>query len=62
MTSSKIIMWIALVVLLTIIGPFITVWALNALFPLLAIPYTLETWAAMVILQVVLRSKIETKA
>ena len=30
--------------------PFLTIWSLNILFPVLAIPYTLETWAAIIIL------------
>ena len=30
--------------------PFLTIWALNTLFPVLAIPYTLETWAAAILL------------
>ena len=31
---------------LIIFGPFLTLWALNTLFPVLNIPYTFETWAA----------------
>lgn len=34
------------VVFLIIAGPFITIWSLNTLFPVLAIPYTIETWIA----------------
>jgi hypothetical protein len=33
-----------------IFGPILVIWSLNILFPVLAIPYTLETWAAIVIL------------
>ena len=47
---------IAVVVILVIIfGPFFTVWSLNTLFPVLAIPYTLETWAATTILFATIR-------
>jgi hypothetical protein len=35
---------------LIIIGPFLTIWALDTLFPMLNIPYTLETWFAAAIL------------
>jgi hypothetical protein len=35
-----------LIVVLIVIGPLITIWALNTLFPVLAIGYTLNTWAA----------------
>jgi hypothetical protein len=33
-----------------IFGPILVIWSLNILFPVLTIPYTLETWAAIVIL------------
>ena len=41
---------LALVVLAIIVGPFLTIWSLNTLFPVLAIPFTLETWAAVILL------------
>jgi hypothetical protein len=39
-----------LVVLLVLVGPFISIWCLNTLFPSLAIPYTWDTWLATVLL------------
>jgi hypothetical protein len=39
--------WLALLVIAIVAGPLLSIWALNTLFPVLAIPYTLETWAAM---------------
>ena len=39
--------WLALLVAVIVVGPLLSIWALNTLFPVLAIPYTLETWAAM---------------
>jgi hypothetical protein len=33
-----------------LLGPFITIWALNTLFPALAIPFTLETYLAAMVL------------
>jgi hypothetical protein len=41
---------IVIIVALAVIGPFLTIWALNTVFPVLAIPYTMETWAAMILL------------
>ena len=32
------------------IGPLVTIWSLNTLFPALAISYSIETWMAVVIL------------
>jgi hypothetical protein len=39
--------WFLLIVAVIVAGPLLSIWALNTLFPVLAIPYTLETWAAM---------------
>jgi hypothetical protein len=33
-----------------IFGPLLTIWALDTLFPVLNIPYTLDTWFATAIL------------
>jgi len=47
MTSLfKLILGITLIVLAIALGPLLGIWSLNTLFPVLAIPYTLETWAA----------------
>jgi hypothetical protein len=42
--------WLALLVIAIVAGPLLSIWALNTLFPALAIPYTLETWAAMALI------------
>lgn len=34
-----------------LIAPLLTIWALNTVFPILAIPYALETWAAVILLR-----------
>jgi hypothetical protein len=44
------ILAIVLIVALILVGPIITIWELNTLFPALAIPYTFYTWLAVVIL------------
>ena len=51
MTSLiKLILGITLVVAVIVFGPLLGIWSLNVLFPVLAIPYTLETWAAFFLL------------
>jgi hypothetical protein len=52
MTSAliKLILGITLVVIAIAIGPLLGIWSLNTLFPILAIPYTWETWAAFALL------------
>jgi hypothetical protein len=47
MMMRKEYIWLVLIVIVLIVGPLASIWALNTLFPVLAIPYTLETWAAM---------------
>ena len=44
-----------LLILLIILGPIVTIWSLNTLFPILAIPYTLETWLATVVVAGIIR-------
>mgnify|MGYP003705660461 CR=1 FL=1 len=44
---------------LILVGPILTIWSLNTLFPVLAIPYTLETWAAVVLLGGVFKSTVK---
>ena len=46
----KLIATIAAIILLIIFFPFALVWALNTLFPVLNIPYSLETWFASIVL------------
>lgn len=46
---------ILLLILLIILGPIVTIWSLNTLFPVLAIPYTLETWLATVVVAGIIR-------
>jgi hypothetical protein len=54
-------LWLVLVVIVLIVGPLASIWALNTLFPVLVIPYTLETWAAMLLVGGMFRSSFGTK-
>ena len=56
--SKTVSILVAIVVILSllIIAPFLTIWSLNTIFPVLEIPYTLETWAATILLTAVLQS------
>ena len=40
-------------------GPFILIWSLNTLFPVLAIPYDIWTWLAVVVLGTFLKTRLE---
>ena len=52
---------IALLVVLVAIGPIVVIWALNTLFPILAIQFTFYTWLAVVILGAFLRANVSIK-
>ena len=57
----KLVAWIVLIVVLVALGPILTIWAMNTLFPQLAIPFTLETWFAVVVLAATLRSSVKVE-
>ena len=57
----KLILLIAFIVFLVVIGPLLTIWALNTLFPVLAIPFAIETWAAIILLGGFLRANVSLK-
>jgi hypothetical protein len=46
----KILLAIVVIVALLLLGPIAVLWSLNTLFPVLALPYTLETWCAIIVL------------
>lgn len=52
---------IVLAVAIVIGAPLALLWALNTLFPVLAIPYTLETWLAAFIIPAAFKSEVTFK-
>ena len=56
-----IIVIVALIIALVIFGPFATIWAANTLFPALVIPYTFQTWIAVVVLGMFLKGNVTVK-
>ena len=57
----KILFAIVLIVVLLAIGPWLVIWSLNTLFPVLAIEFTFWTWAAVIILGTFLRANVSVK-
>ncbi len=47
MTIRNEYLWLVLIVAIIIVGPLLSIWALNTLFPVLAIPYAFDTWLAV---------------
>ena len=52
---NKLNLLLVLMIVLIILGPIATIWSLNTLFPVLAIPYTFETWVAAVVIAGIIR-------
>jgi hypothetical protein len=61
MKMIKIAGLVLVIAVLVLIGPFVTIWALNTLFGL-GIAYTFWTWVAIVWLGLVLQTKIGKKS
>jgi hypothetical protein len=58
---ATIVLMIILLIVLIAIGPIVVIWALNTLFPILAIQFTFYTWLAVVILGAFLRANVSIK-
>jgi len=60
-TFTTFMLLVLLIVALVILGPLLTIWALNTLFPVLAIPYALDTWFAVIVVGGLFKTTIEHK-
>jgi len=61
-STAKLIGLLVVIVALVAIGPLLTIWAWNTLFgSALTIPYTFDTWAAVVIIGGVFKTNISRK-
>jgi antibiotic biosynthesis monooxygenase (ABM) superfamily enzyme len=58
---SKVVLFAVILIVVAFIGPFLTIWSLNTLFPVLAIPFTLETWAAIILIGMFLKGNVTVK-
>ena len=55
---GKVLVFALILIAVAIIAPFLTIWSLNILFPVLAIPYTLDTWAAIILIGMFLKGNV----
>ena len=60
-TVIKFALAIAVVVVIMAIGPWLVIWSLNTLFPVLAIEFTFWTWCAVVIIGAFFRANVSVK-
>lgn len=58
---GMIVLAVLLAIALVILGPLLVIWAMNTLFPQLAISYDVWTWLAVVVLGVFLRANVTVK-
>lgn len=55
-TGANLTIVILVAIFIIVFSPLALIWALNILFPVLAIPYSFDTWLAMFMIQAVLKS------
>jgi hypothetical protein len=55
-----IVVGVAIIIAIAVIFPILVIWSVNTLFAL-TIPYTLETWSAVVLLQMFFKTSISYK-
>ena len=53
--------FVVLIIALVVLGPLATIWALNVLFPILAIPYSWQTWLAVLVIGAFLKGSVTYK-
>ena len=57
----KIMLYVLLIGVMIVLMPFAAIWSLNTLFPVLAIPYTLETWSAIILIGMFLKGNVTVR-
>ena len=60
-TVLTVLSMVAFLILIVILGPLLTIWAFNTLFPALAVPCTLTNWIAVIILGAFFRANVSIK-
>lgn len=55
---GKVLVFALILIAVAIVAPFLTIWSLNTLFPVLAIPFSLDTWAAIILLGMFLKGNV----
>lgn len=57
----KVVLLTIFIVCVIAFGPILVIWALNTLFPVLAIPYNIWTWLSIAILGGFVRGRVQVK-
>ncbi len=61
MNVIAVVLAVVFIIALVIVGPLLTIWSLNTLFPVLAIPYTWQTWVSIVIVAGLFKTNLTYK-
>lgn len=62
MFKLGVIGFVLAILVAVVLFPWAVIWALNTLFPALAIGYTFETWLAMLVIGMFIRSDVTVKS
>lgn len=57
----KLILGMVVIAVLLAAGPWLVIWSMNTLFPVLAIEFTFWTWCAVIILFSAIRANVSVK-
>jgi len=57
--TAKALGVLIVIIAMVVVGPLLTIWALNTLFPVLAIDYNFSTWSATILLGAFLRGNVK---
>ena len=58
--TTSLILMLMLITFIVISFPFLFIYIINTLFPVAAIPYTFETWCAVLLLDMIFKVRIES--
>jgi hypothetical protein len=61
MMKLGVVGFIVLLLVVIVLFPWAVIWALNTLFPALAIPFTFWTWLAVLVIGMFIRSDVTVK-
>ncbi len=61
MIKLGVVGFIILLLVVIVLFPWAVIWALNTLFPVLAIPFTFWTWLAVLVIGMFIRSDVTVK-
>ena len=61
-TGLNIVILLAIILFVGILGPYLVLWALNTLFPVLALKYSFDSWCAVVLLHAFFTTAIRTNS